>query len=188
MNGAETKAVAFFTHSAAGLLLAMASALFLINLTAPVHLVQPHDPIFGMSLRSLFWIIGGMALWIAFFCLFSDRPVWSLLWIAWLAANFLVCRIALYWTGCRTLAGFLGSYPYAFGISANAANALASLIFAYLLIGSLLSLAWRVEGKFVSKFCVHPAAGTSNSPLKISANKSHARTAELPSPCANPNS
>jgi hypothetical protein len=139
----STRTLRFFTHSAAALLLATASALFLINLTGPVHLVQPHDPIFAISLRYMFWIIGGIAVLVALFCLFSERPAQPTAWVAWLAANFLLYRIGLYCDGCHDLTGFLGSFSYAFGIPAKTANTLANLVFAYLLIGSCAALLWQ---------------------------------------------
>src|ERR1017187_6069665 len=123
----STRTLRFFTHSAAALLLATASALFVINLTGPVHLVQPHDPILGISLRYTFWIIGGIAVLVALVCLFSERPAQPTAWVAWLAANFLIYRIGLYWCGCHDLTGFLGSFSYAFAIPAKAANALANV-------------------------------------------------------------
>src|ERR1035437_4880545 len=143
MRTAETRILRIFTNSAAALLLAMASALFLINLTGPVHLVQPHDPIFAISLRYLFWIIGGIAVLAAWLCLFSERPALPTAWVAWLATNFLIYRIGLYWNGCHDLTGFLGSFSYAFGIPAKAANMMADLAFAYLLMGSCAALLWQ---------------------------------------------
>jgi DNA-directed RNA polymerase subunit RPC12/RpoP len=148
MNMAATKTMRIFADSSAVLLLAMASALILINLTSPVHLVQPHDPIFGISLRYLFWIISGMAVLIAFFCLFSNHPAQSGPWVAWFATSFLICRVALYCAGSHGLTGYLGSFSYAFGISATTANSLADMVFAYLLIGSLVALTWPSMGKF----------------------------------------
>ena len=149
MRTAETRILRIFTHSAAALLLAMASALFLINLTGPVYLVQPHDPIFAISLRYLFWIIGGIAVLAAWLCLFSERPALPTAWVAWLATNFLIYRIALYVEGCHSLTGFLASVTYAFGLPAKAASVLVDVAFAYLLIGSCAALLchWRHSSK-----------------------------------------
>jgi hypothetical protein len=130
----------FFTNTAAALLLAMATALFIINLSGPPHLVLPRDPISGLSLRYLFWIIDGLAVLIAWFCLFSERPARSVPWVAWFAANFLIYRIALCFEGCHSLTGFLASVTYAFGLPAKAASVLVDMTFAYLLIGSSTAL------------------------------------------------
>jgi hypothetical protein len=131
-----------FTNSAAALLLAAASALFLINLTGPVHLVLPRDPITGISLRYLFWTFGAIAVLVAFLCLFSERPARSVPWVAWLATNFLIYRIGLYVEGCHSLTGFLACVTYAFGVPAKAASVLVDVAFGYLLAGSYALLLW----------------------------------------------
>lgn len=133
----------FFTYTAAALLLALATALFLINMTGPPHLVLPRDPISGLSLRYLFWIIGSLTVLIAWFCLFSERPARSIPWVAWFATNFLIYRIALYFEGCHSLAGFLATATYAFALPANTASILVDMAFAYLLIGSCGTLLWQ---------------------------------------------
>ena len=130
----------FFTNTAAALLLAMATALFVINLSGPPHLVLPRDPISGLSLRYLFWIIGVIAAGIAWFCLFSERPARTIPWVAWFATNFLIYRIALFFEGCHSLSGFLASVTYAFDLPAKAASVLVDIAFAYLLIGSSTAL------------------------------------------------
>jgi hypothetical protein len=133
----------FFTNTAAALLLALSTALFLINLTGAPDLVLPRDPISGLSLRYLFWIIGGLAVLVAWFCLFSERPARTIPWVAWLATNFLIYRIALYFEGCHSLTGFLASVTYAFGLPAKAASVLVDMAFAYLLIGSSAALLYH---------------------------------------------
>jgi hypothetical protein len=132
-----------FTHSAAALLLLAASALFLINLTGPVHLVLPRDPVTGISLRYLFWIAGGIAVLVASFCLFSERPGRSIPWVAWLATNFLIYRIGLYVEGCHSLTGFLACATYAFALPAKDASVLVDVAFGYLLIGSYGVILWH---------------------------------------------
>jgi hypothetical protein len=133
----------FFTHSAAALLLALASALFLINLTGPTHLVLPREPLSGISFRYVFWLFGGIAVLVAFLCLFSQRPARLIPWLAWLGANFLIYRIGLYVEGCHSLTGFLASAAYAFGIPAKTAAVLVDMSFGYLLLGSCAALAWQ---------------------------------------------
>jgi hypothetical protein len=56
--------------------------------------------------------------------------------MAWIATNFWVCRIGLFWSGCHSLIGFLGGLAYAFGVSAKLANAVINVVFAYIPIGS----------------------------------------------------
>lgn len=138
------KAIPIFLNSAGALLLALASALFLINLTSPHDLVQPRDPIFLMPFNELFWIIGNMAAVMALICFFSERPALPIFLLAWLAFYFWIYRIGLLANGCHDLTGFLGSFTDAFGVPAKAAGIMADAVFIYLLGGSLIVL-WAVR-------------------------------------------
>jgi hypothetical protein len=133
----------FFTNTAAALLLALATALFIINLTGPPHLVLPRDPISGLSFRYLFWIFALVAALLGFLCLFADRPARLVPWVAWIAVNYFVYRVGLYFDGCQSLTGFLACVTYAFGLPPKAAGFLLDLVFGYLLIGSCITLRFR---------------------------------------------
>jgi len=133
----------FFTNTAAALLLALSTALFIINLTGPPHLVLPRDPISGLSFRYLFWIFAVVAALLGFLCLFADRPERLIPWVAWLAFNFLVYRIGLYFDDCHSLTGFLACVTYAFALPPKAASFLLDLVFGYLLLGSCAALIWN---------------------------------------------
>lgn len=134
------KAISIFKNSAGALLLASASALFLINWTNPPDYMPPHDPIFLMSLNKLFWILGGICLLVACLCFFSGPRTLPLLLLAWVAFNYLVCRIGLSLQGCHSLAGYLGGFAHAFSISAGATATMADVTFVYLLTGSCIAL------------------------------------------------
>jgi hypothetical protein len=127
----------------------MATAGFIINLSGSPHLVLPRDRISGLSLHYLFWAFAAVAALLGFLLLFADRPARLLPWVAWFAANFLVYRIALYFEGCHTLAGFLATVTYAFAVPGRTASVLLDLAFAYLLAGSCaaLILTWRQSDK-----------------------------------------
>jgi hypothetical protein len=143
----QTKAISLFTNSAGALLLVMASALFLINWTSPADSVQPHDPIFFIPMNGLFWIIGGIALVIALISLFNDRLAVTTFLLAWLATMFWAYRIGLFWSGCHSLTGFLGSFAYTFGISPKIAGVMPDVIFVYLIMGSYAALFWFRLGR-----------------------------------------
>jgi hypothetical protein len=140
----RTKLFYIFTNSAGALLLALASALFLINGTSPADYVPPHDPIFLISIRDLFWILGGIAIVMALICFFSEQPARVISLLAWFAFSFWIYRIGLFAEGCRGITGFLGGFPHAFGISSKAAAVLGDLLFASLLGGSCAAL-WLVR-------------------------------------------
>ncbi len=46
------------------------------------------DPIVGISFRHLLLAVGLLELFIAFFCLFTDKRQFSLLAVAWLGTSF----------------------------------------------------------------------------------------------------
>jgi hypothetical protein len=155
------KAITTFTNSAGVLLLAVATALFLLNWTTPPDCVPPHDPIFLMSVNELFWILGGIAAVIGWFCLFSERLTIPSLLLFWFALNYVACRIGLRWYGCRSFAGYLEGFSRTFGVSAATANLLADILFAYLLIGGsiALRLSWRLPTPIVFQKMPCPSCG-----------------------------
>jgi DNA-directed RNA polymerase subunit RPC12/RpoP len=132
----QIKPTDLFQTSAGALLLAMASALFLINITSPVDLITPHDPILGLSTKILFWTVGGIAFSIALDCLFGNRLFRPMLLLAWLVTSFLVYRIGLVSLGSHGLTGFLNGFSDAFGIPAKIASGLVQTIWGYLFAGS----------------------------------------------------
>jgi uncharacterized CHY-type Zn-finger protein len=130
------KLTTFFTASAGAILLAMASALFVINVTGPTDLITPHDPIFGLPIKAIYWTFVGLALAVALDILFGTKPFRPMLLLAWLTTNFLIYRIGLISFGSHGLTGFFGGFPYAFGMPARVANGLIQAIMGYLFIGS----------------------------------------------------
>jgi len=123
------------------LLLAAASALFISN-WANTDLVEPRDPIFMISMRHLFWVLGGIGLAIALTCLFWKPGSLQLMLILCFSANLLLSRLGLILLlvhgGFR---GFLNSPAVSFEISASFANVVLYALIFYLLIGSGFSLA-----------------------------------------------
>lgn len=130
------KAISIFANSAGALLLAMATALFLIIWTNARDCVPPHDPIFLISLNDVFSFIGGITAVAASICLFSERRTLPAYLVLWIAYNYVVYRIALCFVGSHGLNGYLVGFSHAFGISAHASATTANVIFAYLFTGS----------------------------------------------------
>ena len=111
----HSKLIRFLDSSASGLLLAVAVALLIGDQTA-ADVILPHDPIFAISVRHLFWLGAGAALVTSLFVLFNGRATWPLLLLAWLATNFLVYQYGLYWQGGHGLTGYRAAFhgPLAF--------------------------------------------------------------------------
>lgn len=132
-----------FKISAGAILLATASALFLINFTSPTDLVTPHEPILGFSIRITFWIVGGIAFIIGLNCLFSHKPFRVMLLLAWFATNFVIYQIGLIRCGYHGMTGFLGGFSYAFGIPSRVLNVSIYVVWVYLFSGSFGAL-WHL--------------------------------------------
>jgi hypothetical protein len=89
--------------------------------------------------------VGLLELGIAVDCLFGKTEKRSLTLVAWLATNFLVYRIGLWWVGWRKPCGCLGNLTDALHLSPQSADTIMKGLLAYLLIGSyaLLIRDWR---------------------------------------------
>ena len=154
--------VHLFKDAAAALLLALATALFLINLTRPVDWVSPADPVFALPLPTLFWIMGGGALLAALICLFVRNIKLSLYLLAWLAMNGLVYLTGAYFQNWHGLTGLLNDFSRAFHLSPSFVNALLYPLAGGLLAGSVGSLLWlwRLEKKTKGQIkTICPACG-----------------------------
>jgi DNA-directed RNA polymerase subunit RPC12/RpoP len=132
-----TTLIRSFIYSAGALLLAAASALFMTN-WANAGFGSAHDPIFSVTIRNLFWIVGGVELAVALICLFGRRIFLQLALVLWLSINLIVYRFG-------TAGGFrgsIGNLSDVFGISADTADDLLKILVLCLLTGSFLSLLW----------------------------------------------
>jgi hypothetical protein len=139
------KAISTFISSAGVILLSIATALFLIDYTNPLNAVQPHDPIFFISVGNLFSVIIGIALVIALICLYGERLVSSAHSLLGFASSYFIIRISFWTVGCHSLAGFLVGFTYVFGINADTISVTADFVFGYLFIGSCLTI--LLEGR-----------------------------------------
>lgn len=131
----------FFIRSAGALLLAVAFALFLANF-ATGEVAQPRDPVLQVSMRWLFWIVGVVMLAGGWHCLFGNRSFTQLALVAWIAANLVIYKVGLIWTGVQNSAVMLGSLPDTFGITAGTAVFLSNVVIVYLFAGSFALMIW----------------------------------------------
>ena len=156
------KPIQLFKDSAGVILLAVGTALFLTNWTNPADLVTPLDPVLSLSLRTVFWVAGGVAMIVALICLFANRMEWPLCLLAWLGLNGLVYIGGTHLQGYQGVAGFLEGLSYAFRLPPDLGDVLVSLLAGYLLAGGIVSLLWlrkleKADGKLLKMPC--PACG-----------------------------
>ena len=103
------------------------------------------DPLIGVPFRQLLLLVGLAELFIAFFCLFTEKRRLSLLAVAWISTNFLMYRLGLWFIGWHRPCGCMGSLSDMLHLSPRAADNIMKGVLAYLLIGSyvLLLAQWR---------------------------------------------
>jgi hypothetical protein len=139
----------FFNYLAGAILLALASAMFIANVTSS-ELTHPKDPVFEISTAVLFWIILVLELAVALVCLFG-RQIWlqaSL--VFWLAMNLAAYQWALASSGVTNgFKGYLGPLADAFGILPGMVEMALKAAVSFLLLGSFLVLSSLAVRKFL---------------------------------------
>jgi DNA-directed RNA polymerase subunit RPC12/RpoP len=148
----QPKLIRFLNGSMAGMLLAVAVALF-IGSRAEADIILPHDPIFMLSIRHFSWILGGICLVVALFTLAGQPTFLRAMVLAWLATSLAVYRLAILWDGGHGLGGYLGNFAGSFGISVGTAATLAQVTLGYLIFGSYFMLVclWRESRRSVNE-------------------------------------
>ncbi len=125
-----------FSNSASVLLLTFALALALCNVTN-WGLVPPHDPLLGLSLRTVFWILGGLFLAVALACLGAGAPFLRIFLVAWVAFGFEVYQLVLLFAPSRAMHGYFGYFSSVFNLPSQLIALFAQGAFLYLLAGGI---------------------------------------------------
>ncbi len=129
-----------FIYFAGAILLFVATALVLVNLTSPADLSPINDPVFHAPVSRWFWIVGGLALAVASVCLFARNSRLQTTLVMLFALAFLGSRISVSVLGVSDgFKGYLGPLADVFGIQAGTADTLLLGTSLYLLIGCLAS-------------------------------------------------
>ncbi len=135
-----SKSIQYFHHSAGALLLAAAAALF-VSSRVGATIILPPDPLFAVSLKTMFWIVSGLCLAVGLFTLAGNPGFMRVILIAGLATVLLAYRLGCLWHGVHGLRGYLGSFSDAFAVSAATAEIMAEAALVYLVVGSYFALA-----------------------------------------------
>ena len=146
--GMQSKMIRLFMNSAGLLLLAVGAAL-IISIGADAGFVPPREPLFGISMRTVFWLVGATACSCGLVCLLSGRVWLQINMIMWLALNFLIYQCGLFGTvGSRSFEGYWDALGDTFHIAPSTLSHALTLIFGYLLTGSILLLLWLMIHPF----------------------------------------
>lgn len=131
-----------FPWSAGAILLITALGKFW-GATGSTKLLTVFDPMLGIQFRHLMIAVGVAELFIAFVCFFKRRTLLATGLVGWLATNFLVYRLGLWWMDWKRPCGCLGNLTDALHISPRAADSISKALLAYLLVGSYSLLLWH---------------------------------------------
>lgn len=144
-----SRLIQLLNYSAGATLLGFAVAAFMGNVTSGLW-VSPMDPLFMISMRTVFWIFAAFALATASVSLFGKNAELRALLPLWLALSFWVYEFGLRWRQIG-LAGYLTNIADAFGVTPAAIDRLFDDGFLYVLVGSAVGWcwAWLCRGRFV---------------------------------------
>ena len=107
--------------SGAGTVLAFTGIAKVWSTFGSVRLLVVADPIAGIPFRWLLLAVGIVELVTAGVCFFSRNQRLATLLVAWLATNFLVYRLGLWWMGWHRPCGCMGSLTRALHLSEQGA-------------------------------------------------------------------
>jgi len=91
------------------------------SVSAPGKMLLVADPITGLAFGRLLLLVGLAELALAAVCVFGRSPRLKLVLIAWLATNFVVYRLGLWWMGWKKPCGCLGNLTDALHLSPQTA-------------------------------------------------------------------
>jgi hypothetical protein len=128
--------ITFFLYSAGFLLFLTGIAKLIGSIIGKAQVLGYADPIFGISFRNLFLLVGGAELIVSAFCFVSKEISLPIGVVACLATNFMFYRIGMRVVGYQKPCPCVGNLTDALHIDANIAGTVMKWILAYLLVGS----------------------------------------------------
>jgi hypothetical protein len=131
--------------SLAGSVLAVTGLAKSFSAVGPARALDASDPLFSVPFRELLLMVGLIEVFIAFFCLFTDKRRQSVLAIAWISTCFLTYRFGLWFIGWHRPCGCMGNLTDLLHLSPHAADNIMKGVLAFLLLGSyrILFQEWR---------------------------------------------
>jgi hypothetical protein len=131
-----------FIHSAGAVLMAAALIRFITATGAAPALSLP-EPMFGIPLRYSVLAVGILELIGALICLIGCQTGIQLGWVAWLATNYVVFRIALWFMHCHQQATCIGRLTDPLNLARGVTGFITGSLPLYLLIGSYSAIFWH---------------------------------------------
>ena len=125
----------FFLKSAGAVLLLTGIAKVISVFSASKILYHP-DPVFGIEYKNLMLAAGVLEIVTGVLCFRFKREKQMLAIVTWIATNFLIYRVGLWWLDLPHPCGCLGTLTDSLHIRQETADNLMKLLFCYLLFGS----------------------------------------------------
>jgi hypothetical protein len=146
-NGQSGRDQALNTYflMSAGAVLGATGLAKLFTASGPTRILDAPEPVFGITFRQLLLLVGLGELLIAYFCVFTDRQRLGLLAVAWISTNFVLYRLAIWFSGWQGPCHCMGSLTDVLHIPPGAANNIMMGVLACLLLGSyaILFRQWK---------------------------------------------
>lgn len=131
----------------AGVLLLITGIAKLVSSLGTAKILQAPDPVLGLKLQYVFWIVSALEFAIALVCFFCKRIKTSAGLLLWVATVFLTYRFALHSGNYDKPCGCLGSITSVLHMSEKTADTIALAILGYFLLAgaSVLIWSWKRE-------------------------------------------
>jgi hypothetical protein len=150
----SAKLIKCYLYSA-GIVLLISGLAKVISGSGNAKILGTPDPIFNVSFRYMFTIVGALEIGIGMGCILGKNLGWRATVLTWLSTSFFLYRIGLLWVGYRQPCHCLGDLSGALHISPYAADNAMKLALGYLLLGSYATLFWLHRQKRI----IPPARG-----------------------------
>lgn len=130
-----------FVKSAGFILLTAALSRFLVAVGNSQFLSLP-DPALGLPIRYTVLLIGVIELLVALICLFGKGIYLQAGWLVWLATNYVIFLIGLFWMHCHPQVTCIGRLTDPLHLSRGFYGWITAFLPIYLVFGSYASLVW----------------------------------------------
>lgn len=131
----KEKQIRWFIVSA-GVIFSVTALAKLVSAAGDARILNLEDPLLGLKNRHVMLGVGALEAGLAGFLLFGRNCWFQLSLTAWMASNFLVYRLGLWWANAPKPCGCLGTVTDALPFSPRTVDYGMKGMLAYLLIGS----------------------------------------------------
>lgn len=131
----------FFRYSA-GVLLLLLGCAKLVSSGSSEKILDLYNPVFPMTFRCLLIVAAGLEILVSIICFCKTSSALKMVAVGWISTNFLLYRIALHVVDYHKPCKCLGDLTDALHLSSQTAEMFTTIILAYLLIGSYVTLFW----------------------------------------------